>query len=674
MIGVGTLVLWGVTLLALALSGWRFWALFRPLLDARPAQRTDHIGLRLSGMLGDIGMHRRLLKFTYSGVLHALIFSSFLVLFTAILEAFGTGLFPGFSLDAVGGQTWIPLLQNVFSVLILTGLGMAAYQRYVIKPARFKGSKFKDASIIYILATAIVVTMLLEASARMAITGETSAWRPMSSLGSYAFVELGISGEVAHFVEKLFYWMHIFVILGFLVYIPGSKHRHMFTAGPNIFFRPLTPKGQLEAPKARIASESTNAGAVTAYRDFTWKDLLDTLSCTECGRCQSVCPAYAAGKPLSPKSLIMDLRDGFMADRGLIDSQDHSLPIVGGTISQETLWSCTTCRACMEVCPVHIEHVPKIVKLRRTMIEQGDVEPQLQGTLTNFQSQGNSFNKPDKQRARWIKGLSFKPKDARKEAVDIVWFVGDFASFDPRVQELTRKVAELLNQAGVDFGILYEGERNSGNDVRRAGDEGLFELLAQHNIDTLAGCQFNRIMTTDPHSLNALKSEYPTLGAEYEVVHYSQLFLELIRSGKLKVNPFSAASVTYHDPCYLGRYNDGFDTPRDLIAVMGHTLVEMPRNRENSFCCGAGGARIFMEDTPTGERPSENRIREALELGDVSYFVVSCPKDVVMYTAAIQALGVEDRIVVRDLAELISDSVNPAAVEAELSPITQEKG
>lgn len=663
--GVGTHVLWGVTVLALALSGWRFWVRFRPLLGARPAQRTDRVGLRLSGMFGDIGTHRRLLRFTYSGVLHALIFSSFLVLFTAIIQAFGTGLFPGFSLNAFGGQTWIPLLQNLFSVLILTGLGMAAFQRYVIKPERFKGSKSKDASNIYILATAIVVTMLLEASAHMAITGETSSWRPISSLAFYIFMAFGIYGELAYYVEKLFYWVHIFAILGFLVYIPGSKHRHMFTAGPNIFFRPLTPKGQLEAPPKNSASNSINAGAITAYQDFTWKDLLDTLSCTECGRCQSVCPAYAAGKPLSPKSLIMDLRDGFMADQGLIDSSDHTMPIVGGTISQETLWSCTTCRACMEVCPVHIEHVPKIVKLRRTMIEQGEVEPLLQGTLTNFQSQGNSFNKPDKQRARWIKGLSFKPKDARKEAVDIVWFVGDFASFDPRVQELTRKVAELLNQAGVDFGILYEGERNSGNDVRRAGDEGLFELLAQHNIDTLASCQFNRIMTTDPHSLNALKSEYPTLGACYEVLHYSQLFIELINNGKLKINPSSAASVTYHDPCYLGRYNDGFDAPRDLISVLGHTLREMPRNRENSFCCGAGGARIFMEDAPTGERPSENRIREALALGDITYFVVSCPKDVVMYSAAIQALGVEDKIAVRDLAELISDSVKTASVGPE---------
>jgi Fe-S oxidoreductase len=218
-------------------------------------------------------------------------------------------------------------------------------------------------------------------------------------------------------------------------------------------------------------------------------------------------------------------------------------------------------------------------------------------------------------------------------------------------------VAELLNKAGVDFGILYEGERNSGNDVRRAGDEGLFELLAQHNVDTLAGCEFNRIMTTDPHSLNALKSEYPALGGEYEVLHYAQILLDLIKDGSLKVKAEKNLALTYHDPCYLGRYNDGFDAPRELMVALGHSLIEMPRNRENSFCCGAGGGRIWMDDTAFEERPSENRIKEALELNGVTHFVVSCPKDVVMYTAAIQSLGVEDRLVVRDLAELVTDSV-----------------
>ncbi|MBK5933617.1 Fe-S oxidoreductase [Rhodovulum imhoffii] len=650
-----TPILWALTLTAMAISGWRFWVRFRPLLAARPAGRTDRIADRLSFMVGDIGLHRRLLRFSYSGILHALIFSSFLVLFTAILESFGSGLFPGFSLTAIGGETWIALLQNIFAVVITIGLGMAIYHRFVIRPERFEGSKTRDATIIYVLATPIVITMILEASARLAIDGQGSAWRPVSTLFMYPMMALGITGHAAEQAEGVFYWAHILAILAFLVYIPGSKHRHMFTAGPNIFFRPLTPKGQLPAP-APTPGEDTPT-TVQAYRDFTWKDLLDTMSCTECGRCQSVCPAHAQGKPLSPKKLIMNLRDGYLTDQGLMDSPDHAMPIVGGTIQPETLWSCTTCRACMEVCPVHIEHVPKIVNLRRSLVEEGEVEPLLQSALTNFQSQGNSYGKPAKQRARWTKGLSYKIKDARKEPVDILWFVGDFASFDPRAQKLSFLVAELLGRAGVDVGILYDGERNSGNDVRRAGDEGLFEMLAMHNIEQLEVCEFNRIMTTDPHSLNALKSEYPALGAAFDVVHYSELFLELIKADRLRINPGQAGRVTYHDPCYLGRYNGIFDAPRDVIRALGHELIEMPRNRDNSFCCGAGGGRIFMEDSPGGERTSESRIREAMELGDIDTFVVACPKDVVMYSAAVQALGVEDRIAVRDLAELITETV-----------------
>ncbi len=646
-----TLILWIVTGAALALSAWRFWRLFSPLSAARPTGRGQQLGARLSFMIGDIALHRRLMKFSYSGILHACIFSSFIVLFSAIVESFGSGLFPGFSLAPIGGNTWIALLQNLFALVIAVGLGMAIYLRFAAKPDRFKGSKTFDATVIYVLAGLIVITMILEASARLAIDGQGSVWRPVSTLFMLPMVSLGITGHAAERVEVLFYWAHIGAILGFLVYIPGSKHRHMFTAAPNIFFRPLTSKGQLPAP------EEDAPGPVQAYSDFTWKDLLDTLSCTECGRCQSVCPAHAAGKPLSPKTLIMNLRDGYLTDQGLMQSADHALPIVGGTIQPETLWSCTTCRACMEVCPLHIEHVPKIVKLRRSMVEEGQVEPLLQTTLTNFQSQGNSFGKPPKQRARWTKGLSYKIKDARKTAVDVLWFVGDFASFDPRAQKLTFMVAELLGQAKVDVGILYDGERNSGNDVRRAGDEGLFEMLAAHNIEQLEACTFKRIMTTDPHSLNALKSEYPTLGARYEVLHYSELFLELIRAGRLVLDPRAAKRVTYHDPCYLGRYNGGFDAPRDLIAALGHELVEMPRNRENSFCCGAGGGRIFMEDAPTGERPSESRIREAMALGDISTFIVSCPKDVVMYSAAAQALGVETELAVRDLAEMISETI-----------------
>jgi Fe-S oxidoreductase len=377
--------------------------------------------------------------------------------------------------------------------------------------------------------------------------------------------------------------------------------------------------------------------------------MLDLFSCTECGRCQAACPAYAAGLPLSPKLLIMDLRDHLMAPAD--DRADR--PLVGGVIDEQTLWACTTCRACMEVCPIHIEHVPKIVEMRRTLVEDAKVQPMLQSALGNLQQYGNSHGKPARQRAKWTKDLKFKIKDARNEPVDILWFVGDFASYDPRVQRLTVRMAELLQAAGVDFGILYDAEQNSGNDVRRVGEEGLFNTLARANIKAIDGCQFNRILTTDPHSLNALAQEYGALGARYEVVHHTKLLLELIDQGRLRPKRAGGTVVTYHDPCYLGRYNGEFETPRALIERLGYRIHDMPRSRADSFCCGAGGGRIWSDDAGIVERPSENRIKEALALGDAGIFVVSCPKDTVMYGAAVQALGVDGRMVVRDVIDLI---------------------
>jgi Fe-S oxidoreductase len=436
--------------------------------------------------------------------------------------------------------------------------------------------------------------------------------------------------------------------LAFLAYIPGSKHRHIFTAIPNIFLHNISPHGALPA-----SPEARRQVGINRIEQFSWKDILDFASCTECGRCQAVCPAYAAGQPLSPKQLIMDLRDSVMEN-------DGPMPLLGGTIREETLWACTTCGACMGVCPIHIEHVPKIVEMRRQLVEDARVGANLTGTLSNLQRTGNSMGKPGRQRARWTKDLSFKVKDARKEPVDILWFVGDYASFDPRAQRVTIALAKLLHAAGIDFGILGDAEQNSGNDVRRVGEEGLFQLLARTNIDSLAECNFRRIMTTDPHSLNALRQEYPALGGHFEVLHHTQLLLELVESGRLQLRPGAGTTVTYHDPCYLGRYNGCFEAPRALIARAGYVLHDMPRCREGSFCCGAGGGRIWGDDTGIVERPSENRIKEALALGDARIFVVACPKDMVMYTAAVQALSVEDQLVVRDIVDLLEVAVEPA--------------
>ena len=639
--------MWVVFVAGLALAAYRARPYLKLLLAAPAANRWDRPGERLAGVLVDLGLHRRLLKFHYSGVLHAMIFTGFLVLFSAIVQSFGSGLIPGFSLRVIGGDTWIAFLQDVFALVVVAGLALAAWQRWFIRPKRFQGSNATDAWIIYCLVLMVVATMLLEFSFHLVARGELSAWRPISSMIARVMVALGIDRQGAEIGAGIAYWLHVAAVLGFLIYIPGSKHRHIFTAAPNIFFRNLRPKGQLSPTDPAKA-----AAGVSEIGEFDWKQKLDLLSCTECGRCQSVCPAYASGLPLSPKMLIMDLRDHMVAD------EQHAAPgpLIGGAIAVETLWSCTTCRACMDICPVHIEQMTKIIDMRRAVVETGTIEPMLQSALGNLQQYGNSFGKPARQRARWTKDLGFPVKNALKEPVDVLWFVGDFASYDPRAQKITAHVAGLFRAAGVDFGILFEAERNAGNDVRRVGDEGMFETLARANIEQLEKCTFRRIVTTDPHTLNALRQEYGVFDCQYEVLHYTQLLDDLIRADRLRLEK-GVGRVTYHDPCYLGRYNGGYEAPRSLIAAAGHSLHEMGRCRENSFCCGAGGGRIWMDDSAMKERPSENRIKEALALGDVDTFVVCCPKDLVMYTAAVENLGAQDRIKVRDISELVVPAV-----------------
>lgn len=637
-------------LASLAVATWRAWWLIRAIAAA-PAptvSRRGQLWQRLRFTLAEVGFHRRLRQRPWSGTLHAFLFFGFIVLLSAIVTDFGAGLFPGFSLRPIGGATWIALLQDIFGVLIAIAIAMAVWQRFVTRPARFKGSSTPDATIIYVLVLAVVGSMLIEFAFAIRASGDGTAWHPVANALAGLLAALGVTQEAAATGRDAAYWAHISSVLAFLAYIPGSKHRHMFTAIPNIFFRDFGPRGALPAPP-----EARGQVGIGEIKQFSWKDMLDFASCTECGRCQAACPAYAAGQPLSPKRLIMDLRDFVIAE-------DASGPLLGAAIREDTLWACTTCRACMQVCPIHIEHVPKIVEMRRQLVEDARVGTNLQGALSNLQRTGNSMGKPARQRARWTKDLGFKIKDARKEPVDVLWFVGDYASFDPRAQRVTIALAKLLHAAGVDFGILGDAEQNSGNDVRRVGEEGLFQLLARNNLDALAECSFRRIMTSDPHSLNALRQEYPALGGTYQVLHHTELLLELADSGRLRLRPGAGEIATYHDPCYLGRYNGGFDAPRALIARAGYQLHEMPRCREGSFCCGAGGGRIWGDDTGIVERPSENRIKEALALGDARLFVVACPKDMVMYTAAVQALNVEDRLAVRDIVDLLETAVEPA--------------
>jgi Fe-S oxidoreductase len=308
---------------------------------------------------------------------------------------------------------------------------------------------------------------------------------------------------------------------------------------------------------------------------------------------------------------------------------------------------------------VGVEHVPLIVQLRRSLVAEGTLDPTLQSVLEKIQRYGNSFGQSERNRAKWTQGLDFKLKDARKEPVEWLWFVGDYASYDPGLVGLTRGVARAFHQAGLDVGILYEGERNAGNDVRRVGEEGLFQLLAEKNAAVLARARFRAIVTTDPHSYNTLRFEYPELGADYPVRHYTGVLHELLRSGLLAPTRRLQGLATYHDPCYLSRYTDVTDAPRQILAALGLTVMEMPRSRAMSFCCGAGGGRIWMSDTrrPGVPTPAEQRLAEALAIPGVRYFVVACPKDVTMFRDAVKTGGFEGRIEVKEIVELLDEAL-----------------
>ena len=402
--------------------------------------------------------------------------------------------------------------------------------------------------------------------------------------------------------------------------------------------RPLAITHVKAAPVAALEPPPEGLVGVASLADLSWKQVLDGFACTECGRCTAVCPATAAGSLLAPRQLILDLRDRLYQHS---DEQrgNGSEPLV----PDEVLWACTTCMACVEACPVGIEHVPTIVDMRRNLVDKGEMDPLLQQTLQNYAGQGNSHGKSARMRARWAKGLDFKIPDARKEPVQYVWFVGDFASFDERVQLASQSIARILHDAGVSFGLLYEGERNAGNDVRRIGEEGLFELLVEQNMTAFGAAQFEAIFTTDPHSLNTLRNEYPQFGLDKPVYHYTELLADLVARGVISLRtPLTGTRVTYHDPCYLARYNRITEAPRTLIEATGAELVEMPRHGTDTFCCGAGGGRMWMKDGPeTDERPSEQRIREAQTLGDLDYFLVTCPKDLAMYSDAVKVVGAD---------------------------------
>ncbi len=662
------------------------WKRIQKYRKGRPAGRFNKLPQRFFKVLGIMMTHATLRKnYTYVGLAHWMIFWGFVVLFigTCII-AFDHDFLRFFGVHLLKGTFYIvfSLFMDVFGVLFIIGLLMMMVRRakkpFNLNYARVdrpegkydRSGYIRDDKIFLWLLLFIAVTGFIIEAARIAADGfpEFEKWAPFG----YAMAHLLDSTGQLNAIHMATWWVHGIAVLIFVAYIPYSKAMHILVDYANLMFADKTTAKRL--PRVPAEKMDKEGMGYVKLEDFTWKELLDFDACTKCGRCHYVCPARTAGAPLSPRDVILDMRmyaDQLSGTEEWVDKQvlvngGKAKSIAGDVILPETLWSCTTCMACMEVCPVGIEHLTTIVNLRRALVDEGEMEDMLQDALANIGDYGNSFGKPERMRAKWTKDLDFKPKDARKEPVEYLWFVGDYASFDERIQERTRKVATILHRAGVDFGLLYEDERNAGNDVRRVGEEGLYEMLAEDNIAALKSAKFQKIFTTDPHSYNTIKNEYPDFGGEFEIYHYTELLLELIRQGKIRISDkLKGIRVTYHDPCYLGRYNGITEPPREIIRALGMELVEMPRNRSNSFCCGAGGGRIWMDDSGLKERPSENRIKEALSLGDIRYFIIACPKDFAMYSDAVKTSGNEGKIEVKDIIELIEEAMEGAEVTAE---------
>lgn len=646
------------------------WGVYRHVrlwwdLGRRSERRWDRLHIRLWRLLKHGIAQLKVLRQTYPGIMHVAIAWSFFVFFA------GTALA---TIDAdifkfLRGNIYLAfkLGLDIFTFIALIGLGMAAYRRAVLRPERLTlSSAFSNVLVALFL---IVLSGLFTESLRLAAVAHNPAlqpgwdpslawWTPAGWITAQLWLGLGLIPESLDGIHTGTWLFHLGLVSAFFVALPSSKLAHIFTSPANIFFSKIDrPMGAL-APA--VDFESGIAGVAT-LSDFTWKQLMDSEACTECGRCQDVCPAHASGAPTSPKQLMLAISNSLEAYRSAPPSSNGNgagITFTGEVFSEAAIWACTTCGACVNECPVMVEHIDTIVDMRCHLVDEGRIDAQLQTALDNIGRYGNSFGKSDRMRAKWTQGVDAKVKDARREPVDYLWFVGDFASYHASVTNLTEMTAQVLHAADIDFGIMYESEHNSGNDVRRVGEEGLFEMLSEDNLAVLEKCEYKAIVTTDPHTFNTLKNEYPPeINGSHPILHYTELLDDLITTGRLKLSKRLGYRVTYHDPCYLGRYNGVYDAPRRVIEATGCTVVEMPRNRDRALCCGAGGGRIWMEETEVEERPSEQRMREAIELPEVRVFTVACPKDVTMYQDAVKTTGSEDRIQVMDLIELVHEAL-----------------
>ena len=618
---------------------------------------------------------RKLLQWTVPGLMHFFIFWGFVILFTTIVEAFGAVYQEGFHLPLIG--RWGPLgaLQDFFIVAVLGGIVVAFAIRKIQRPGRFGGSHLREADYILLAISAIMITILLSRAAQISLGAfpYDTRWTPVSDAAGALFAGMSFTAREA--IDTVFLWWHSLIILGFLVYLTYSKHLHIVTAGLNVLFTSERPKGALKPMHLDIENMSEDdrfgAGKVT---DLSWKQLLDTYTCTECGRCQSQCPAWNTGKPLSPKLLIMDLRDHlFENGPQLLDAKRNGdeayaaaleqLPALNpDVVEDEVIWDCTTCGACVQACPVNIEHIDTIIDMRRNLVMSESRFPrEMQSALQNMETTGNPWGQAPQTREDWMKGTSRQeplqiPHISDAPDAEVLFWVGCAGAFDDRNKKVVYDFARLMQIAGIKFAVLGQEEVCTGDPARRMGAEYIFQMLAEQNVETLNGYHVKTIVTICPHCFNTILNEYPQYGGMFNVMHHTEYLAKLLYDGRLSPQTRMDADITYHDPCYLARHNDVWKGARDVIeSIPGARYGELHRHGHTTFCCGAGGGRMWMEEN-MGRRVNMERTDEALASA-ADTVAVGCPFCNIMLSDGVTERKAGDRVQVRDVAQILLESI-----------------